>query len=676
MAFTRGQTQVIYQFLPGAVFEHDQYGFCKISGVELQEKQVNQDAIFNAVSDLLFQWPDETFRGGFPDPRLQHNRRRYVIGTPAMVRFVPFPTVLECRRCRRVYRLRDLARRANAQPRQCPSCSGILGQLRYVQAHNCGRVEELYYPQNACPRHGSRALMFLDTGRVRSARWRCGDCGNAEVGRLRMTPCTCQYSRSLGNQQATIYERGLKTLPLTDSALFLPHVVPFINFNEEEERVFSQDPETLSLVLARTWGILSSKVPETIRERASRLEANVENDDTSEDLARELEKVQPNHPLVLQWKGKKAARAVPPGHLAINRVRELLGAEAPSANARTPRQFIEHAAILDTLHTISVEEAAKDLTSIGDAPGARSLQSAREFALRELGISELRIVSDFPIALCAVGYTRITRDPNRSILTPFETLDSNGRVPLYIVSSETEGIYFQLDPIRTVTWLIENRWIQTPLPDSKEAAWSWLYRHVPGLYQSRWQPNYNDHLAVAIRTLIHTMSHVLLRHVEWSGFSQNSVGEYLIPAALSGILYANRYAETKIGGLTTLFEHQLGIWLDDSSQSGRQCVYDPFCTDEGGTCVGCLHREHNCPQFNRELSRAVLYGGPTPPPELGGGLGVPAIDRLIEVSGSFSDQHPSMPKKVTTILHPALPALVSKHAHLVFRMHHQLISSV
>jgi hypothetical protein len=26
MAFTRGQTQVIYQFLPGAVFEHDQYG--------------------------------------------------------------------------------------------------------------------------------------------------------------------------------------------------------------------------------------------------------------------------------------------------------------------------------------------------------------------------------------------------------------------------------------------------------------------------------------------------------------------------------------------------------------------------------------------------------------------------------------------------------------------------
>ncbi|MEI9975311.1 MAG: hypothetical protein WDO73_26570 [Ignavibacteriota bacterium] len=98
MAFTRGQTQVLYQFLPGAVFEHDQYGFCKITGVELQEKPVNQDAVFNAVSDLLFQWPDDTFRGGFADPRLQNNRRLYAIGTPAMVRFEPFPTILECRR--------------------------------------------------------------------------------------------------------------------------------------------------------------------------------------------------------------------------------------------------------------------------------------------------------------------------------------------------------------------------------------------------------------------------------------------------------------------------------------------------------------------------------------------------------------------------------------------------
>lgn len=92
------------------------------------------------------------------------------------------------------------------------------------------------------------------------------------------------------------------------------------------------------------------------------------------------------------------------------------------------------------------------------------------------------------------------------------------------------------------------------------------------------------------------------------------VSTYLIPGSLSFILYANRYAETKIGALTTLFEQRLNTWLWDAVQSGHECVYDPICGDDGGSCAGCTHREHNCVQFNRELSRATVYGGPTPHP--------------------------------------------------------------
>ena len=112
-----------------------------------------------------------------------------------------------------------------------------------------------------------------------------------------------------------------------------------------------------------------------------------------------------------------------------------------------------------------------------------------------------------------------------------------------------------------------------------------------------------------IRTLIHTMSHVLLHCIEWSGFASSSIGEYLMSGTLCFILYANRFAETKIGGLTTLFEQRLPLWLRDAAQSGRICLYDPICIEEGGHCAGCLHREYNCPFFNNELSRAALYGG-------------------------------------------------------------------
>lgn len=630
MTFSRGQTQVLYQFLPGAVFEHDQYGFCRITAVEFRETPTNQTALFNAVADLLWQWQDDALRPGFADPRNEANRRNYVIGSPTTVRFIPYPTILECRSCRRVYRLRDLTRRANAEPKRCPTCRGILAQLRYVQAHNCGRIEELYYPPRACPVHGSQHLTFLDTGRVRSARWRCGACGNAEVGRLRMTPCNCAYSRLQQGQPGQQYERGLKTLALTDSALFLPHVAPFINFDEEQERGLYGDAEMYPLVLARTWGLLADSLPvifEERRRRRDRAQTGSEGESLNAALVEALERADPNNPLLQQYRRQQATLATPPGQDAIREVQRLLGPNAPVPQAQPPRQLVEHIAVIDTLRTNGATEVSGWLTEIGDSDGAQRLHHAMRHADDSLGISSLRIIADFPIALCALGYTRITRDPGRSVLRPFETTDPQGRTPLYVVAAETEGIYLQLDAIRVVRWLVENGWHAGPAPEEPGAAWAWLYRNVPGLWENRWQDNYEQTLAVVIRTLIHTISHVLLRHVEWSGFSQNSVGEYLLPGALAAVLYANRYAETKIGGLTTLFEQRLGVWLQDSAQSGRECVYDPFCTDEGGTCVGCLHREYNCPQFNRELSRAVLYGGPTPPQELGGDLGLAEVQR-------------------------------------------------
>jgi hypothetical protein len=630
MAFTRGQTQVLYQFLTGAIFEHDQYGFCRVTDVEFRETRTNQDALFNAVADLLAQWRNDQFRSGFADPRNRANRRHYVVGAPTLVRFTPYPTLLECRGCRRVFRLRDLMRRANVQPRRCPTCQGTLGQLRYVQAHNCGRLEEIFYPATACRAHGSQFLTFDDTGRVRSARWRCGACGNAEVARLRMTPCTCPYSSALPPGPGAQFERGLKTLALTDSALYLPHVVPFINFDEEQERGLTGDSELLCLVLARTWGLLDRPLQQVVRERSIRREQGTtaaHNDAMMENMVRALEQHDPSNALVIQWRRQQADQANRLDENAIRRVRTLLGTSAPSRDTATPRQLLEHIAVLDTLNTTSVPVVRGWLNELGDQDGAERIEQAAHSARENLGIGGLKIVGNFPIALCAVGYTRITRDPNRSVFSPFESSDAGGRTPLYVVSAETEGIYLQLDPIRVVNWLIENRWTQGPAPTATEDAWAWLYRNVPGLAQSRWDANYFDPMTVAVRTLLHTISHVLLRHVEWSGFSQNSVGEYLLPGALASVLYANRYAETKIGGLITLFEQRLGIWLDDSAQSGRECVYDPFCTDEGGTCVGCLHREYNCPQFNRELTRAVLYGGPTPPPELGSDLGIPSIRR-------------------------------------------------
>jgi hypothetical protein len=129
---------------------------------------------------------------------------------------------------------------------------------------------------------------------------------------------------------------------------------------------------------------------------------------------------------------------------------------------------------------------------------------------------------------------------------------------------------------------------------------------------------------MAVRTLLHTVSHTLLQAIALSGYGPESVGEFLFPETLAVVLYANRFTDTKIGGLLTLVERSLAAWLTQARDMGRTCLHDPLCTDTGGACAACLHREHGCAHANRELSRAVLFGGTTT-------LG----DRLFEVARGF-----------------------------------------
>ncbi|HXO41770.1 MAG TPA: hypothetical protein VN999_09995, partial [Thermoanaerobaculia bacterium] len=294
-----------------------------------------------------------------------------------------------------------------------------------------------------------------------------------------MTPCTCPYARNLANQPGLQYERGLKTLALTDSALFLPHTVPFINFNEEQERTLYGEPEMFALALARTWGILGQPLPPLIQERESRRRQGgpaADVDEATAAMVRELERIDPANAFVRQWRQRQQGQATPPGDEAVNQVRALLGNAAPGPNSAPPRQLVEHVAVLDTLRTTDVADVHGWLTELGDGDGAERLVQAVNFARESLSIAKLQVVDDFPIALCSAGFTRVTRDPNRSVLSPFDTSDTDGRIPLYVVAAETEGIYLQLDARRVVAWLVDSGFFQGPAPVTAEEAWAFLYR--------------------------------------------------------------------------------------------------------------------------------------------------------------------------------------------------------
>jgi hypothetical protein len=604
--FSRGQTQVLFRHLPEAVFEHDDYGLCKVTQVALGDTEVNREALFNAMVDALAMWSTPGFAAKFPDPRDPAKRSNYAVGSPREVRFSPYPQTFICRSCARTARFADLVRRGSATSGRCVACGGAINRLRYVQAHNCGRLEELFVPLQGCPKgHGPEHLAFYDPGRVKQARWYCGLCGT-DIQALRMTPCKCAYNDSLPHGRQP--EKFMKVVPTGDPSLYVPHTVAFINFPEETEERLKSAPDALALMLARTWGLLDATVGETLRERANLGTGGADNQ-TLVEMVEALRKLDPQHKSVLEYDAHKRR---PRGQGAIDRVARLLeGHESPLVGA--PRRWlIEHTTLLDKTSISTTADVAAMLRRRGDQAGALDIEAGLQKARGLLGIREVRVVNDFPLALCAFGYTRTSRDPGRTVITPFP-VDERGKIPIFALSSETEALWFQLDPLRVVEWLVVNGLAEAPGPYDADEAWVWLYRNVQGLQEAPYEPAYQQREASAIRTLLHTMSHAFLRRIEWSGFSPSSIGEYLIPGSLSFILYANRYAETKIGGLTTLFEQRLNTWLWNAVQAGHECVYDPICSDEGGSCAGCTYREHNCVSFNRELSRATIYGGVTPP---------------------------------------------------------------
>ncbi len=540
--FSRGQTQVLFRHLPGAVFEHEDYGLCRVTSVTQEvTDEINRDALFEAMADLLIMWTEPRFIEKLPDPRDAQRRSQYAIGAPKSVQFEPFPATFICRRCARTARFSDLQRRKATGSGTCVACGGTLARIRYVQAHNCGRMQELFVPAR-CESCGNEHVAFLDPGRVKHARWFCAKCKN-DLQAMRMTPCNCAYSASISGAAAFSPEKWLKIVPTGDPSLHIVHAAAFVNFSDTASASLRTAPDSMAIVLGRIWGIVPSNVEALLEER-QRVSKEAADSEAAE-LVEALRAVNPEHPKV---KAYDQRRAKPKGQDYIVQVNALLSKHGQVPAGVPRRCAMEHVALMDRTHLTTTTDVADMLRRRDDEEGANAMCKAAEHAYQRMGIRRVRVINDFPLTLAAFGFTRLSRDPARAVLSTFPA-DERGKFPIYALSSETEALWFELSPLFVAQWLQKNGLLPDYRLQSEEDAWACLYARIPGLNQNASEPAYSERAAVAVRTLLHTMSHVFLRRIEWSGFSPSSVGEYLLPGSLSFVLYANRHAETRIAGL-------------------------------------------------------------------------------------------------------------------------------
>lgn len=600
--FSRTQTQILFRHVPGAIFEHDRYGICRVTDIMVSAAStLNTDALRYTVRTVLEQWQDSG-SDAFPDPDTEWDE--YRVGIPERVLFEPYPPVLECRACGTITTLDTLAGLSLNTPARCQRCGrDSYRQLPYVMAHGCGRLAPIFVPP--CPVHGRTDVRFNDTGRFVTASWSCGIC-RTFISRMTQRPCGCAFGRRVPSQS------NMRYLRTNDTAVLYSHTSTFVNLNAQLLDTLRDDPRPTGLLLARLWGLIEEPAPNIAAER-QRENQRSRGTDQERELIAQLLRENPTSTAAQQL----AARLGLQGRLTGDDAIDQVATRVAGVEQRPSRGLIEAVAIQDTLDSITTDQAWQSAEERGDSAGAYDVEEGVRLAQTTLGIESIRCLTNFPLAIAAVGYSRVDNRRNEALIQPFPRTQSEGsRIPIYVLPSISEALLVRLSPRWVARWLIANGLANGPIPTPGVESWTWIRRQLPDLAEpiTTWsrRDSPSSGAAAATITLLHTISHVLLRQIEWSGFDPESVGEYLLPEALGIIIHTNNYRSFVIGGMVTMFEQRLLGWLSDSFNAAFSCVYNPICADEGGSCSGCLHRQHNCELFNGMLSRSVLTGGSVP----------------------------------------------------------------
>ncbi|HEX8174060.1 MAG TPA: hypothetical protein VF543_02955 [Pyrinomonadaceae bacterium] len=604
MSFTRSRTQILYRYVPGSVFEHDRFGICRVADVAVSApNRLNVEALRNALQLLLKQW-EQSGAADFPDPLKEWDE--YQVGVPDRVDFEPFPLVVQCNNCGHINFLNVLSE-IKGEP-LCTNCrDGMYRQLPYVMIHGCGKLGSIYVPN--CQIHRQRNVRFNDTGRFVTSWWTCASCNGAMISRMRQVPCGCSYGRQADDP-------NMRYVRTNDTSVLYSHSVTFVNLQESLIAKLRNDPRSTGLLLARLWDLLGGKATELAARREASSGSSTADEQTRV-LLQQLLNQNPDSDIVKQLANRLTQEPKLPGDEVIDQVDQLIGG---GTDAPPSRSLLESVAIRDTLDVIRTEQAAENARQRGDSAGAYDIEAAVDYARNVLGINSIECITNFPLALAAAGYSRVdnrpqgtSSRPGQAYLRPFRRArGEGGKTPLYVVTSETEAIMVQLDPFRIAQWLIKNKLALGPEPEPGFESWAWCRQHLKGLSSVQGLFTLSASLTpaeTAVLTLLHTISHLLLGRIEWSGFDPESVGEYILPESLTAVIHSNNYNSFTIGGMVTMFEQRLYGWLQDTRNAAFTCTYNPICEDEGASCSGCLHRQHNCLSFNDLLSRATLTGG-------------------------------------------------------------------
>lgn len=593
----RSRSQTLYRHLPHAVYLHDDELIVKTYRVDGERlgATINKTALLDEVERAMSQWDADKITGLRRPSRTDDSQ--FLIIQPTHVEWDVWPLTFHCTRtnCGRVQRFWNtdavLDARTEDERLQCDHCGGRLRQLRYYSAHACGRIEPMHTP--ACSSCGSRDHVYLeDTGSFETAAWRCRACGNAYIKGTRMSPCRCgQYiSRNSSRQQAF-----MRQFTVRDSRTFYPQTVSLLNLKSRTYDLLQAHHARGRIVAASYLGDETSvALSLNDLERQGHGSNRMTQDEWDEAVRTKYRHLDDEEIDILR-------RSRGPVVEGVGATSEL-GSELVTLAEQRP--LLERATLFDhdQIQRYTLKDAQHEARGLHRAAAAAALERARDRTV-ELGIDELGVTDQFPIAIAAYGYTRTSKRPNTSTLRGFATTGQYENAdPIFTVTTNTEALLVSLSAKRTLRWLHERGSYEKPPPEDERDA------RLAVLEMFAREPEHPEGPDEA-RTLIHTLSHVLLRALDdgQTGFGESSLAEWLVPETLTFGIYVSSFQAYTLGALWTLLHNRTLEWLQASFEAVWRCDNDPLCHHrQPRACERCLYLTFGCPSFNDRLSRSVV----------------------------------------------------------------------
>ena len=557
MKAERGASQILFGMLPAQTVDLEGRVWRVAQWADPPPVPLDQASVRTALLEAVAPWAiqgrdgglDAELRGQAPVEIVKVNEDRGVV-------VEQFPRQWRCRACGRL---------TAERVRQCRCGSSAIAQMQHVAFHGCGALREPILPR--CPTHNSVAVRLPGTAAAREMYFFCPDCRRPLSRGFPFQPCQCGAREGMTRN---VHRAG---------TVFSPHYAVMVN--PPDPAAAARLRATGGGARALEWALtgLGTAAPGRSGQTVEGLVETLVQSGLSVETARDL-----------------ADQALQRGEVAR-------GSNAGDVNLPAQaRQRVQEEALSLTsaleLGRVQIDDMVSNTT-----PPLRTLyESGYREAIHRARLVNVELLTNFPVATLAFGFTRGGSDPSDTTLVSFR---ERGGLRAYGSLTRTEAILFQLDPMAVLAWLQERGHTLSAASDTREARLAILRTaEIPRPTENQPHP-----VGADLITLLHSYGHRLVRALAvTAGVERDGLAEYLLPNLLSVVVYASARGQFVLGALQAMFETSLNRLLDECVQGEARCPLDPGCRSGGGACMACLHLgEPSCRWFNRFLDRAALF---------------------------------------------------------------------